>query len=94
MNQPIFHKSEHTDRKKKIFSDIDVIILAGGLGTRLQPVISDRPKALAEIEGRPFLDILIEDLSSMGSQRNILRVGHLKTQINHHYAQKKILFAE
>ncbi|OGF52110.1 hypothetical protein A3I27_02565 [Candidatus Giovannonibacteria bacterium RIFCSPLOWO2_02_FULL_43_11b] len=80
--------------KKTTFSGIDVIILAGGLGTRLRPIISDRPKVLAEVGGRPFLDMVIEDLFEMGFGRIILSVGHLKDQIKNHYAEKGILFAE
>ena len=58
-------------------NNIDVLILAGGLGTRLQSVVSDRPKAMAEINGRPFLDILIDYLSSFGIRRFILCIGHM-----------------
>ena len=87
-------KSQPKNREKIVFSSIDVVILAGGLGTRLQSVIFDRPKVLADIGGRPFLDILIGDLSSMGFKRVILSVGHLKNQIKNRYAAKKILFAE
>lgn len=75
-------------------SNIDVVILAGGLGTRLQSVVSDRPKVMAEVGGRPFLDILIKQLSNNGLMRIILSVGHLKDQIKNYYAGKRILFAE
>ena len=34
-------------------------ILSGGLGTRLQPVVSDRPKPMALVEGVPFLEMLL-----------------------------------
>ena len=34
-------------------ADITAVILAGGLGTRLRPVVADRPKVLAEVRGRP-----------------------------------------
>ncbi len=39
---------------------ITVVILAGGLGTRLRSVVSDRPKSMAEINGTPFLDYQIK----------------------------------
>lgn len=60
---------------------IDVLILCGGLGNRLRPVVSDRPKGLASIGGRPFMDILVEELLRQGFQRIIFCVGYLKEQI-------------
>ena len=35
---------------------MQAILLAGGLGTRLRSVVSDRPKPMALIEGRPFME--------------------------------------
>ena len=43
-------------------SSIDVLILCGGLGTRLSSVIPDRPKGLAPVGGKPFLDILVDGI--------------------------------
>lgn len=40
-------------------SNLPVLILAGGKGTRLQSVVNDRPKVMAEVNGKPFIDILI-----------------------------------
>jgi NDP-sugar pyrophosphorylase family protein len=60
---------------------IDVVILCGGLGSRLRAVVPDRPKALALVGGRPFLDILIDDILRQGLRRVIFCVGHLKEQI-------------
>ena len=45
---------------------ITAVILAGGLGTRLRPVVSDRPKVLAEVCGRPFLTYLLDQLQAAG----------------------------
>jgi D-glycero-alpha-D-manno-heptose 1-phosphate guanylyltransferase len=81
-------------KKSADLSDVDAVVLAGGLGTRLRPAVSDRPKVLAEVGGRPFLDLLIEHLRSMGCARIILSVGHLKDQIKDRYAGKGIIFAE
>ncbi len=54
----------------------EAIVLAGGLGTRLRPLVSDRPKPMAEINGRPFLAYLLDDLISRGITRIILSVGY------------------
>ena len=69
--------------------DIDVIILCGGLGTRLRPAVSDRPKALAKIDDKTFLDILIGDMLKHGFKNIILCVGHLKEQIKDHFNYEK-----
>lgn len=65
-------------------SAIDVLILCGGQGTRLQSVLKDRPKALAQIGDRTFLDLLINDLKAHGFRRFILSVGHLRERIVDH----------
>ena len=53
-------------------SDITVAILAGGLGTRLRSVVPDKPKALAEVCGRPFIVFLLDQLLSEGVQSVVL----------------------
>jgi NDP-sugar pyrophosphorylase family protein len=76
---------------------VDAVILCGGKGTRLQPVISDRPKGLAPVRGRALLDILVDDLVSQGLRRIILCVGHLKEQIIAHFSDRHdadFLFSE
>lgn len=56
--------------------NLTAIILAGGFGTRLQPVISDRPKVLAEVRGRPFLSYLLDQLDDAGLRRVVLCTGY------------------
>ena len=74
---------------------IDAIVLCGGKGTRLQSVISDRPKMLADVGGRPFLDMLIDRISAAGVKRVILSVGYMRDQITARYARTDgIFFAE
>ena len=58
-----------------------VVILAGGLGTRLQPVLAGVPKGLAAVGCRPFLQIQIELLRDQGASRFVLCVGHMAEQI-------------
>lgn len=41
----------------------EAIVLAGGFGTRLRAVVSDVPKPLAPVAGRPFLHWLPEGLA-------------------------------
>ena len=66
-----------------------VLILAGGLGTRLHSVIGDRPKGMAIISGRPFLEYQIERLSSYGFQQIVLCVGYLAHQIQEYFGNGK-----
>ena len=54
-----------------------VIILAGGLATRLRPLTERIPKALLEIEGHPFLWHQLHLLKRNGIRRVVLLVGHL-----------------
>jgi D-glycero-alpha-D-manno-heptose 1-phosphate guanylyltransferase len=58
-----------------------VAVLAGGAGTRLRSVVSDRPKALVPINGRPFLVILLDQLIACGANRVVLCTGYLGDQI-------------
>lgn len=64
----------------------DVAVLAGGLGTRLRGVLDDRPKILAPIAGRPFLDRLLDQLAAAGARRVLLLLGHRADQVATHLA--------
>ncbi len=57
-------------------NDIDVVILAGGLGKRLQTVTGGSQKILAQIDGKPFISILIDYIAGQGARRFILCTGH------------------
>jgi D-glycero-alpha-D-manno-heptose 1-phosphate guanylyltransferase len=64
---------------------VDAIVLAGGLGTRLRPLVSDVPKPMAPVKGRPFLEILLEYWIGQGVRRFVLSVGHLAERITRHF---------
>jgi NDP-sugar pyrophosphorylase family protein len=68
-----------------LLSKIPVIILAGGLGTRLRSIVSDRPKGLAPIGSRPFLEIQIELLRRQGAKRFVLCVAHFADMIQNYF---------
>lgn len=70
--------------------DIDVVILCGGLGTRLRRVVNDRPKPMAEINKRPFLDILIDNVSGYGFTRFILCTGYKGYVIRKYYESRHL----
>ncbi|WP_289445731.1 NTP transferase domain-containing protein [Klebsiella pneumoniae] len=55
----------------------EAIILAGGLGTRLRSVVSDKPKCMAPVAGKPFLHYLISFLQKIGVEHFIFSVGYL-----------------
>jgi D-glycero-alpha-D-manno-heptose 1-phosphate guanylyltransferase len=67
----------------------DALILCGGLGTRLRQAVADRPKGLAEVAGRPFLDILIDALLRQGLDRFVLCAGYGADQIAARYAARR-----
>ena len=69
-------------------SNIDVLILCGGMGTRFREVSNDIPKALAPINDKPFLDLLIDDLVLQGFTRIIFATGHLSNQIEEHLEKR------
>lgn len=60
---------------------MEAIILAGGLGTRLRSVISEVPKCMAPVAGKPFLWYLLKFLTKYDINRVILSVGYLREVI-------------
>ena len=55
---------------------MQAIILAGGLGTRLRSVVSDRPKPMALVAGKPFLEYVLQGLKKSGIDDVIFAVGY------------------
>lgn len=81
----------------KSVDSVDVVILAGGLGTRLRSEINNRPKCLASINGKVFLDILIDFYVEQGFKRFIICVGYKKDQVKAHLNNRddcNIIFSE
>lgn len=61
------------------------VILAGGLATRMRPMTESIPKAMIEIEGRPFLAYQLERLALESIRDVVLCVGHLGERIRRRF---------
>lgn len=56
---------------------LPVVILAGGLATRMKPITEKMPKSLIEVNGKPFILHQLDYLKSQGIQNIVLCIGHL-----------------
>src|SRR4051812_43140338 len=61
------------------------LILAGGYGRRLRSVVADKPKPMADVNGKPFLEYQIEELVGFGVTDVVLCVGYLAGQIQAYF---------
>lgn len=66
---------------------METVILAGGLGTRLRSVVPDLPKPMAPVDGRPFLEYLLDFWIGRGASRFILAVGYRREAIISHFGR-------
>ena len=66
----------------------DAIVLCGGAGLRLRSITGNNPKSMALIAGRPFLALLLNQLSRNGFERVILATGHRGEVIQEHFGQQ------
>lgn len=57
------------------------MIFAAGLGTRLKPITNFKPKALAEINGVPLLEINIKRLMKFGFNNIVVNIHHFPGQV-------------
>jgi len=72
---------------------MDCIILAGGLGTRLQDTVPNLPKPLAPIGNRPFLEILLKQIEkSKVINRVIFSLGYKASLIDEFVSKRNNLF--
>ena len=62
-----------------------VVIMAGGLGTRLRPITDDCPKPLVEVGGVPILETILERLSAQGFRHVYLSVNYKADMIEEHF---------
>lgn len=65
--------------------NMQAILLAGGLGTRLRSVVSDRPKPMALIQGKPFMEYVTRELTRRGVGDIIFAVGYKGSMVEEHF---------
>lgn len=63
---------------------MQAVIMAGGKGKRLKKIISDIPKPLAPINGKPLLDYIIEHAKNNGCDDIVITTGYLGNKIKEH----------
>ena len=64
---------------------MQAILLAGGLGTRLRSVVSDRPKPMALVEGKPFMEYVVHELVKQGITEIIFAVGYKGSMVEEYF---------
>jgi NDP-sugar pyrophosphorylase family protein len=64
-----------------IGAETRAVLLVGGKGTRLRPIISAIAKPMATIGDRPFLELLVRQLSCQGIRRLVMCTGYLSREI-------------
>ena len=61
------------------------VVLAGGLGTRLRSAVADVPKPMAPVNGRPFLEYLLDHWIDRGITQFILSVGYMGHVVSNYF---------
>lgn len=74
-----------SSRREVASEDTPAVLLVGGLGTRLRPVLPSTPKPLARIGNVSFLELLVLQLRSQGIRRMVMCTGHLADQVEQEF---------
>lgn len=64
---------------------MQAVLLAGGLGTRLRSVVNDRPKPMALIGDKPFMEYVVHELSRYGIDEIIFAVGYKGSMVEEYF---------
>ena len=60
---------------------MQIVILAGGFATRLNPLSNNLPKSLVHINGKPFIYYQLKYFVNLGFDRFVFCLGHLSDQL-------------
>jgi len=61
------------------------VVLAAGQGTRLRPLTEDKPKAIVEVDDKPILEDVFDNLIEIGAEEFVVVVGYRKEKIIERY---------
>ena len=64
---------------------MEAVVLAGGFGTRLRSIISDKPKCMAQVARRPFLEWLVMQARAQDVTRFVFCTGFLGDLIKSYF---------
>ena len=70
--------------------ELTAVVLAGGLGTRIRALLSDLPKPMAPVLGRPFLEWVVRYLANQGVGRILLSTGYLGEKVEAHFSRHSV----
>jgi NDP-sugar pyrophosphorylase family protein len=68
---------------------VQVVVIAGGLATRMRPRTEKVPKSLLEVAGRPFIDWQLELLAKSGATEVVMCIAHLGEMIRAHVGDQR-----
>ena len=71
-------------------SEVVAVVLAGGVGTRVQHLLGDLPKPMAPVEGKPFLEWLVRYLAKQGLKRVVISTGYRAEVVAAHFNQQPV----
>lgn len=66
-------------------SEVQVVVLMGGLGTRLKEFTKECPKPLVDVAGRPFFDYSLDLLKKAGFRKFLFLIGYRAEMIEEYY---------
>jgi mannose-1-phosphate guanylyltransferase len=67
---------------------VKAFLLAAGLGTRLKPITDSTPKCMLDIDGRPLLDIWLDEFADAGVDEVLVNLHHLPDVVRGHLAAR------
>jgi len=70
-------------------SDMQVVVLMGGLGTRLKDFTRDCPKSLVEVNGKPFFEYQLDLLCAWGFKKFLFLIGYKADMIEEYFKDGK-----
>lgn len=69
---------------------IAAVVLAGGFGTRIRHLLTDLPKPMAPVNGRPFIEWVVRFLARQGIHEIVLSTGFLAEKVKAHFDQQPV----